>query len=115
MLSKNNTSFLKKFVNFLNYYDPDVQDAELRDNYTTQSPVYIKGSKNEKIIMTDNVFEDNIGLSGGALHIDMKLSTEDNNLPSSLYSYSPFVFLKGNRFERNMAFFSGNAIYIKGS
>jgi hypothetical protein len=63
-------------------------------------------------VLIDNVFKDNIGLSGGALHIDLQIRDEDSN---GLLHYSPFVFLKGNLFERNMAYFNGNALYIRGS
>jgi len=102
-------------VNFFNYFDPVSQNAELRDNYTTQSPVFIKGSRNNQIIITDNVFKDNIGLSGGALNIDLSIKDEEEHSPNSLEIYSPFLFVQGNRFERNMAYIQGNALYIKGS
>jgi len=61
------------------------------------------------------VFQDNVGLSGGAFHIDLSLNEDESKDPISIYDYSPFVFVQGNHFERNMAYFHGNAIYIKGS
>lgn len=35
MLQKNDTQYFNQYVNMLNYFDPSVQNAELRDNYTT--------------------------------------------------------------------------------
>ena len=101
-------------MNFLNYYDPYIQDAELRDNYTTQSPIYIKGGKSKSIVIMDNVFLDNIGLRGGAINIDLQLNTKDDADPENIFNYSPFILARGNHFERNMAIFEGNAVYVKG-
>ena len=115
MLQVNETQYFDHFVNFLNYYDPDVQNAELRDNYTTQSPVFIKGSKSDQIIIIDNVFKDNIGLSGGGLHIDLQIRDDETPGPNSAQDFSPFVIVQGNHFLRNMAYFQGNALYIRGS
>ena len=63
----------------------------------------------------DNVFKDNVGLSGGALHIDLQLSKNLNRASQDLVNeFTPYVFVQGNHFERNMAYTNGNAIFIKG-
>jgi hypothetical protein len=43
------------------------------------------------------------------------LQVADDDESDSINQYSPFVFLQGNRFERNMAYIQGNAVFIKGS
>ena len=108
---KYDPSYMHKDVTMLNYFNPDSQNAELRDNYTTQSPIYLKGLKSQSLIIADNVFQDNIGLLGGSIHIDLqrnKYEQPDEN------TYSPFILIKNNQFIRNIAYFQGNAIFIKG-
>ena len=51
-----------------------------------------------------------MGLHGGAIHIDnsLLLYAEEDRQGSA-----PFIIINNNTFTRNMAYFEGNAIYIK--
>ena len=56
--------------------------------------ILIKGSK----------FTQNIGFFGGAITIDS---------PNWIEGNQPHVVLHSNTFDKNMAYFSGNAVYIR--
>jgi len=56
--------------------------------------ILIKGSK----------FIQNIGFFGGAITIDS---------PNWIEGNQPHVVLHSNTFDKNMAYFSGNAVYIR--
>ena len=51
-----------------------------------------------------NDFDKNIGTFGGAIKI---------NSPNFLAGKEPYVIIVDNTFFNNMAYFSGNAIYIR--
>ena len=57
-----------------------------------------------------NSLSNNIGLHGGAIHIDNYL------LPmiESEGDESPLILLRNNIFNKNIAYFEGNAIFIQG-
>ena len=63
----------------------------------------IKGNRGA-IIFSENIFSENIGTSGGVIHI------ED---PDYRYGDTPSIILKGNRFFKNMAYWAGNAFHIQ--
>lgn len=110
---KNETQTLHHFVHVLNYLDPMNEHDILRDNYTSQSAIYLKSSKGSHIIFENNTFDSNIGIHGGAIQVDnSQFSRWD---ASSYLEYSPFLYLKNNTFTRNMAYLEGNAVYIKGA
>ena len=54
------------------------------------------------IVFEDNTFDSNIGMFGGAIHIHQQ---SDDNLP---------VVMRNNVYNKNMAYFSGNAVYSRG-
>ena len=56
------------------------------------------------MVLTANTFTNNIGTFGGALSI---------NSPNWQNNQSPYVILRSNYFANNMAYFSGNAVYIR--
>ena len=58
------------------------------------------------IIIKDNHFEENIGTLGGTIHI-MSPDFESNSTTSP-----PYIYIEGNSFTKNMAYFGGNALYI---
>ena len=60
----------------------------------------------------DNTFDSNVGLHGGAVHIDVS-GTHEDEMGAGEWSSAPFILFKNNTFTRNMAYFEGNAIYIK--
>jgi hypothetical protein len=74
------------------------------------STIYI--SRNIGVmIFASNKFERNVGTFGGAISI---------NSPDFQYGYSnnnnllrPLVIIADNIFNKNMAYFSGNAVYIR--
>jgi len=57
-------------IHFFNYLDMEEWHAELRDNYTTQSTILLKHVRAEHVIIENNTFDSNIGIHGGAIHID---------------------------------------------
>ena len=75
----------------------------------------------KSIIIEGNTFLNNIGLHGGALHIvtapDYNLTSERNILDlffnNEVEYESPLILIKDNVFESNIAYFEGNAIFIK--
>ena len=56
------------------------------------------------MIIRNNDFQHNIGTFGGAITI---------NSPDWLTGNMPYVVIANNNFRNNMAYFSGNAIYIR--
>lgn len=84
----------------------------MRDDCETLSPIFIKGINDTHIVIENNTFDNNIGLHGGAVHID--LSYEKDGL-ATLNEPSTTVALLNNTFKRNMALFEGNAVFIKGA
>jgi hypothetical protein len=56
------------------------------------------------MVIKNNVFTNNIGTFGGAISI---------NSPNFAFGKLPFVAIRDNQFMNNMAYFSGNAIYIQ--
>ena len=55
------------------------------------------------MIFSGNTFKDNIGTTGGAIHI------ED---PDFRYGDNPSIVMVDNKFENNMAYWAGNAFHI---
>ena len=55
-----------------------------------------------QVIFENNTVSNNIGMIGGALHV---YNTNESDVP---------IFLQNNRFEKNMAYFKGNAVYVRG-
>lgn len=56
------------------------------------------------MIIKDNQFYDNIGTHGGAISI---------NSPNNQWRNKATLVIDNNSFYRNMAYFSGNAVYIR--
>ena len=61
------------------------------------------------ILIENNTFDNNIGLHGGAIHID-----QQSRVIPTVDDYSSLIYLSNNSFTRNMAYFSGNAVFIRG-
>ena len=68
---------------------------------------------NQHVVLENNTFDSNIGIHGGAIHID--LSDFHHVIPRVSERYSPSIVIQNNTFMRNQAYFDGNAIYIKGA
>ena len=75
---------------FREVIDPDTEfdDAHVNDELENVSPFMIKGNRGP-IIFTGNIFRDNIGTTGGVIHI------ED---PDFRYGDSPSIIMVNNRF-----------------
>ena len=56
------------------------------------------------MVFIDNEFSENIGTTGGAIHIEQP-NFEVPNM-------KPYLIIKDNKFKNNMAYFAGNAIHI---
>ena len=65
--------------------------------------IYISRNK-DKIVIEGNNFSQNIGMYGGAVTI---------NSPDWSLGMSPAVVIANNSFTGNMAYLSGNAVYIR--
>ncbi len=73
------------------------------ENYERLSLIYISRPK-ELVLIKDNQFNRNIGTFGGAIAI---------NSPDWNKGKQPHIIIRQNMFDGNMAYFSGNAIYIR--
>ena len=73
------------------------------DAFERLGVVYV--SRNRKaMIVKDSKFTNNVGTFGGAITI---------NSPNWQEGITPYVAIINNQFSNNMAYFSGNAIYIR--
>lgn len=59
------------------------------------------------MVLTGNTFEQNIGTFGGAITINSP------NVQSQKANQEVGLIIRGNKFLNNMAYFSGNAIYVR--
>ena len=87
-------------------YDAEYDIELLFDTFERLGVIYISRN-NGPMIFRNTSFYDNIGTFGGAITIsspDYKGSNEFGR---------PFVVIKNCIFERNMAYFSGNAVYLR--
>ena len=82
-------------------YNLDIDN--IFDSYERLGLIYLSRMKDVTIIK-DNSFYYNIGTFGGAITI---------NSPDWRQGKQPHIIIKNNMFSKNMAYFSGNAIYIK--
>ena len=74
------------------------------DTFERLAVVYISRPR-APVIFTNNFLRDNLGTYGGALTINSPDFTQG--------SQSPYLMLKGNLFERNMGWVSGNSVYVR--
>ena len=90
--------------------DPDqtLDDSIVVKQTESVAPFVIKGNQGP-ILFIKNKFAENIGTTGGAIHIeDPEFRYSDSN-PSK----NPFIVLSENRFTNNMAYWAGNAFHIQ--
>jgi hypothetical protein len=64
------------------------------------------------IIFDNNSFDSNIGMIGGAIHINNQLQPNSRN---TMKDSSPVILFKKNTFTRNLSYMEGNAVFIMGS
>jgi len=67
------------------------------------------------VVFDNNTFTDNIGFMGGAIIIDSP-NFVANGAKSNTYNtpeLRPNIIIYKNTFERNMAYSSGNAVYMR--
>ena len=66
------------------------------------------------VIFINNTFEENIGIFGGAVSINSPnfAAIED---PDNVPSLEPYILFYKNIFSKNMAYMSGNALFIQGT
>lgn len=76
---------------------------ELYDLFERISVIYISRPRNS-VLFDSNIFSRNIGMFGGAITI---------NSPDLSSSNFPAIVFKNNYFEHNMAYLSGNSIYVR--
>ena len=84
------------FMNFMT--------TSLHEVTNSQSPIIIRDQIEGNIIISDTTFQNNTGLNGGAIEIRNSNKFETDHIG---------VIMKHNNFNKNMAYFSGNAVYIE--
>jgi hypothetical protein len=62
--------FLNHTVIYWNYMNYEEVKTTLFENFTTISPIYISDSDTEFIVFENNTFDSNVGIHGGAIHIN---------------------------------------------
>ena len=84
--------------------DPDglFDDSNIVNLIENVAAFMIKGNQGP-IIFTGNTFEDNIGTTGGVIHIEHP-DYRNNNAPA--------IVMAKNTFMSNMAYWAGNAFHI---
>ena len=82
-------SLLQHPLHYLSYMDPEQQHPALRDNYTSQSAILIKNARGSHIVFANNAFDSNIGIHGGAIHIDHRNQVDDVD---DFERLSPFAY-----------------------
>ena len=89
---------------FREVIDPDTEfdDSLVVDNLENVAPFMIKGNRGA-IIFSGNTFSDNIGTTGGVIHIEY---------PDFRYGDSPSIIITQNVFTNNMAYWAGNTFHI---
>ena len=87
----------------------EFDDKNFVQLYESVSTFMIMANKGP-IIIKNNTFEENIGTLGGAIHI-MSPDFESNKDSTEVNSH-PYIYIENNIFNKNMAYFAGNAIYI---
>ena len=83
--------------------NPNLDLDSLYESYERLGLIYISRNK-DLVLIKDNTFRSNIGTHGGAITI---------NSPDWTTGQQPHVVIRKNAFEKNMGYFSGNAIYIR--
>lgn len=63
------------------------------------------------MIFIDNVFQNNIGIRGGAISIDRPNFQASKRLER--IDQSPSLLIEGNTFKNNQAYIMGNAVYVR--
>jgi len=86
--------------------------AQQLENYESQSPILLKNIKGSHLVFENNTFDSNIGMHGGSIHIDFQ---QKNLNLTKITELSPYILLKNNSFARNMAYFEGNSVFIRGA
>ena len=84
--------------------------------WETVSPIFIQANT-APVILLDNTFSENIGTTGGALHIispnfELRRDPVTLNVTAWENNTLPLIYMNGNNFTKNMAYFSANAFAI---
>ena len=84
-------------------------DEDFLQRYESVSTLMIRRNQGP-IVINNNTFSENIGTMGGAIHI---YSPDfESNADSEEVNSHPYIYISGNTFDRNMAYFAGNALYV---
>lgn len=81
-------------------------DALVVANIETVAPFVIIGNQGP-IVFVGNTFRENIGTTGGVIHIQ-----DPDFRYSNLTGLNPYIVINDNQFKRNMAYWAGNAFHI---
>lgn len=103
---------------FKELFDPQkgIDETEMALIFEQVSPIFIFANAGP-ILIHNSTFRDNIGTTGGAINIlapnfNFNRNPKTLNVTRHMNNSLPVVMIKENRFERNMAYFSGNAFSI---
>ena len=90
---------------FKEVIDPDKEfdDSVVIDTIENVSVFMIKGNEGA-MIFSGNEFKENIGTTGGVIHIES---------PEFRYGDRPYIVMYDNKFVNNMAYWAGNAFHIQ--
>ena len=90
---------------FKEVIDPDKEfdDSVVIDTIENVSVFMIKGNEGA-MIFSGNEFKENIGTTGGVIHIES---------PEFRYGDKPYIVMYDNKFVNNMAYWAGNAFHIQ--
>ena len=110
----NSTSYKKRlFSDYLTSLNE--QPVEELSQLEKHSPIFISYHENP-VVFDNNVFEQNVGLFGGAISFDTPNYANSNFEGASVYAnklYRPFIIIDNNTFRWNQAYLTGNAVHVR--
>lgn len=100
MIDSNTISFKNGDKYFMNHLDMEAWSEKIQYEFESISCVFIEDFEGDTLIIENNLFERNIGTTGGALRLSV--GSNDSN----------FWQIRNNTFLSNIAYFEGNAIFV---
>ena len=105
-----------------NYLDQRLGLASFYNQFERHSGAIYISRPTKPVIFISNIFKENIGIFGGAISINSpNFAAIDDIKANSAASATipamkrPYIVLRDNEFTRNMAYMSGNAVFIQGT
>ena len=70
---KSPSTYLFHDLHLFNFYEHDKYDHSIKTRYKTETCILIQNVHSKQVIFSNNIFKNNIGLHGGAIHINNEL------------------------------------------